>query len=375
MGPMIGPALAMLSASVTVPQPLARAEAELRASERALEPHRNNVGFDIDTDLKAPSLLDRHWAAIRHWTEAWLDANRGASPGRLRAAAAEKRLDLDIEQVAPGVLAVSDEEVGTGTVFIVRRTANGFRTAWALSAPGRAALRAYPSLAGWTAARARDGCLAHWANCGPLSGTLGMLPPQRDGQKRFYLHAGYAGQGNMMGGQLSIWRWNGRTAKPLLAGTYGYPIDDPSMVSFDRGILHVSLKGEFKTFATCAPCAGRRMDWQIAVGPDRVRDLGRRDRVPAFAFIDDLFDRLARYRPLPRGAAGADLRLLRQQKFEMLEQWSLDRSVGREKLCMHWDTATGEATDLFILGRGHSGLRLLSVRRGPQAGCSGKTNR
>ncbi|HEX4736325.1 MAG TPA: hypothetical protein VH331_02060 [Allosphingosinicella sp.] len=375
---MIAPFLAMLVAPVGAPHALARAAAELRASEAALRPHSD--GFGLDKDPKAPALLDRHWAALRQWTEAWLDANGVRAQGRLgeAAKAAEKYLEVSTEPIASGVLAVSAQEGETGTIFIVRQTPRGFRTAWTLSAPGRAALLAYPTLAGWTAVKAPYGCRDRRPNCGPLYGSVGPLPPQRDKQKRFYIEAGYAGQGGTIGGQISIWRWNGRTAKPLLAGTYAYMIEQPYGVSVDRGVLHIGVKSEFKTFSACGSCNGRQMDWRIAVGPDRVRDLGRTDRYPELVFVDNLLDRLFHHRQPPAGAATANLSVLRRQlrdadveySFGMLMGWTLRRRGHFEELCISPDPET----DTFTFDTSSPRLRLVSVREGPLHGCGEQAN-
>ncbi|MDB5693469.1 MAG: hypothetical protein JWO81_2532 [Alphaproteobacteria bacterium] len=371
--------LLLLAASAAAPQALGQADVELRASHALLSPHSD--GFFLDDDPRAPALLDRHWAAIRRWTEAWLDANGPAAQGRLpkAAKAADKDLDLSTLEITPGVLAVSASENEIGTIFILRRTAEGFRTAWTSSAPGHAALVGYPMLAGWSPTAARMRCRESRRACGPLYGKLGSLPPQKDGRTRFYIQAGYAQPaGATIGGQLSIWRWDGREAAPLFADSYGYMVEQPYSVRFDRGFLHVGVKGEFRTFFACGQCNGRQMDWRIAVGPESLRDLGRRDRVPELALADALLDRMFRHRRLPPGLARADLRLLRRQvaqagkerSFGMLMGWTLRRRGRVEELCLAGDPET----DIFTFEKSAAGLRLRSVRQGPPSGCGDKVN-
>ncbi|MEA3003948.1 MAG: hypothetical protein QOH81_2736 [Sphingomonadales bacterium] len=377
IGAMIGLPIALLLASAPAdPRPPAQAQAELRASHNALSPDTD--GSFLDGDPKAPALLDRHWAAIRRWTEAWLDANRPAAPRRLAAAAkaADRNLEVSALDIAPGVLAVSASENEIGTVFILRRTEDGFRTAWTASAPGRAALVGYPTLAGWSPGMARTSCRESGRTCGPLYGKLGSLPPQKNGRRRFYIDATYAQPaGATVGGQLSIWEWDGHEAKPLFADTYQYMIDQPYRVHVDRSILHVGVKGEFRTFFSCGQCSGRQMDWRIAVDEDGVRDLGRRDRVPELALADALLDRMFRRRPSP-GVAPADLRLLRRQvaeadderAFGMLMGWTLRRRGRVEELCLAGDADT----DIFTFEKSAAGLRLLSMRKGSGSGCGNK---
>jgi hypothetical protein len=366
---VIGPFLAMLLAPLDASHALARAEAELRASEETLKPHTD--GFSLDKDPKAPALLDRHWAAIRRWTENWFDEN-GTDPKRLGQAAAgiDKDLRITVLRIAPGLLAVSAHENEIGTIFILRRLQGSYHTVWTISAPERAALSAQPALVGWAPAMAVRDCRGHRAYCGPLYGSLRRLPAQKDGRPRFYVDATYAqSMGGTVEGQLSIWRWDGRQAVPLFARTYAYMVDQPYVTGFRHGVLHVGTKGEFNAFHSCGDCNGRQMDWRIAVGPVGIRDLGRVDRFPELAFVDDVLDHLSHHRLPVRAAPGADLDLLRRQEFDMVGGWNVHRDGRREELCIGWDSAT----DIFVLQRAKSGFRLLSVREGPQTGCPGKT--
>jgi hypothetical protein len=164
-------------------------------------------------------------------------------------------------------------------------------------------------------------------------------------------------------------------AVPLLVDTYGLMIDQPYGVRVEGGILHVGVKGEFDTFFACGQCNGRQMDWRIAIGPDGVRDLGRRDRYPELVLADQVVDSLFRRRPLPQAAAGAALGPLRQQVaeagkdgFGMLKGWTLERRSGTETLCLGIDPYV----DIFSFRRTAKGLRLIAVRDGPPGGCGPK---
>jgi hypothetical protein len=190
-----------------------------------------------------------------------------------------------------------------GTVFIVAARDNRFATAWTIADAAASSVPEAGLLSAWVPARARDSCRkpppdATWLTCGALSGAIGKLPDARGGRHRFYVDATYAqGMGMTVTAQLSIWRWTGQTAEPLLAKIYDYMIDQKLGTRLDGDLLRLRVKDEFKSFFACGSCEGRQLDWTIRIGPDRIEDLGKTSAVPELDLVDTLYDRVLRDQP------------------------------------------------------------------------------
>src|SRR5262249_27312945 len=125
---------------------------------------------------------------------------------------------------------------------------------------------------------------------GPLSGTVAIARPNRNGNPRFYVPATTAADwGGTYSQQISVWEWNGHEAVPLLIKSYIVSFDTDADVKTPE-LLSIHTKGQFKSFFSCGGCPEPEMIWKIAIDPDAVHDLGTTDVVPALRRFDDLAD-------------------------------------------------------------------------------------
>jgi hypothetical protein len=131
----------------------------------------------------------------------------------------------------------------------------------------------------------------------------------------FFLDATYAQQAGLdVLGQLSIWRWNGTSATPLLAGIYGYTLgdEDPRDVThLDGDVLRAREKGDFRSMFVTAPEPGRRLEWRIRITPSGVEDLGHIPLDPELDFVDQILAGALANKPLSNEVSPGAARKLR----------------------------------------------------------------
>jgi hypothetical protein len=301
-------------------------------------------GFAPDDSLGSPGLLEKQWAEARRWTALWLEHHPGADLAQLAAAAKhDAALEISTVHLDSASVLISAQADALGTAFILRRDANGgYVTAIALDEPGTWGGGGPPELGAWRSDRATTRCRDHrpqadWTVCGPIAPELVRLPNESDGSRRFALVGRYVKEmGATDGYQLSIWRWTGQKAEPLLAYTFDQMADEPVIVSTDPDRLVLHAKSEFKRMFACGGCSGRQVEVTLALPPRGAKLAGTRSLVPDLDLVDDLYDRLFRSQPtigLATPAAAAALAKAVGSAREDARKLKLDPSLG---MLMGW---------------------------------------
>ena len=274
-----------------------------------------------------------------------------------------------------------------GTAFILRRTAGGgYVTAMNIADPATWAARRPGQFAGWQPSHATERAQTTHQGWGwrPLTARLYRLADEADGARRFAIVGHYAqAAGATTGFQVSVWRWNGRKAKPLLAVELVQVADEPLIAhrGRDRWVLHA--KTYFKSFDSCGACAGRQVVIPIVLTPHGARLGAERSLVPELDLADAFDSRAYRCRPPDALLAPAALTRLRARlqhmcksarlpnsplKLGMLGVWSLTRHGSREMLCL--TAGLLPSAQVFSIVRQHGRLQIAGLRHEPQSACS-----
>lgn len=387
-----------ISPTIAAPSVLAGAVAEVHAAEAAVAADtKASDGFALDDRPGAAARLEEQWRTIRRWTALWLATHPGARPG---AAAAAARRDINAEMTVRS-LGGGAEMVGVavdalGTAFVLRPVAGGgLVTAMAADEPGTWGGGGPAELAAWRSDRAGFGCRdkhrqVEWAACGPLAPETRVLPAEAGGAGRFALLGRYVKQmGATDGYQLTIWRWTGTRAEPLLVRTFAQMAEEPVFAGIGRDTLRVRTKGEWKQLFACGSCSGRQLELTIALSASGARLAGSRSLVPDLDLIDTLLDRLFRSQPADDLATPAALAWLtprvlaviakdRALKIEpaagMLIGWKPAAwRVGVGVVCLEVDALEGAG--LFTIDRRSVQPRVTAIGAAPGGACKGAGSR
>jgi len=385
------------SAPAAQPTSEAKALVALRAAEAKVTARTAaEHGFALDGSPGSPGLLEEQWAEARCWTSAWLEDHAGADLVELSTAAKrDAALEISTIRLDKNSLLVSATADAFGTAFILHRNANGrYVTAIALDEPQTWGSDGPRELAAWRDDRMAGNCREHrpqaeWARCGPLAPALVRLSDEADGSRRFALLGDYVKEAGATDAyQLSIWRWTGRSAEPLLAYTLDQMADEPTIVSSGPGILVLHAKSEFKRMFACGGCSGRQMEIDFDLPPRGAKLAGTHSLVTNLDFIDDFYDRLFRSEPTNRLATPAVAAALagtvrtarktgRELKLDptlgMLMSWKSGERNGKSTLCLSTDNL--EAPQMFTLDRTHGRTRIEDVRDVPEDTCDGPGSR
>ena len=322
-------------------------------------------GQFLDDDPAAVQVLDRVWTLIAEWTACFVEGHPTIRSQGLVAAL--KGMDPDLVasavNLSDGAFAVAASESEIGTVFVVKRTGSRTRVLWTIRDAVRRVAGAgdQAQLACWAAANAARGAKVEPSRCGPLFGAVVGLPADRHGNLRFYVGATFAGNGLSVGGQLSIWDWNGQEARVLFIKPYAYNIDTPGGIRFSDGVLLVHTKEYMRNFSTYGPSPDPRGRWTIRITPDGIEDQGTRLDEPIFRVIDELLQRVAdggKVSDLASASVGA--------QFEPLVQ----TRDGRRNLYLgpvfRWKRRAIKGGELFTLETDAGNLNFTIVHRGRQ---------
>jgi hypothetical protein len=301
--------------------------------------------------------------------------DKGAGPAALKVAFADdKTVDVNAAQLGAGVWLVTLSRFeDSADVFVAERRPAGYATVWRLGDFVAGADGDLRPLRAWAAAAAADACRQHlpdadWADCGPIAPQVGRLPNSARGRPRFWLLGTYAQEaGETESAQLSLWRWDGKAASPLLVRTFQFRIEEDGGPIVVGNILRLSVKDDFETMLSCGACSGRQRVWRFRLTAEGAQDLGERSLTPELDLADDVFDRAAHHRPLASLADPSVARTIAarladietQSKWPMgtLEEWLL--SQDRRSLCLATD---GGGTWLLTLARRHGSLVATRVR-------------
>ena len=317
------------------------------------------------------------WTHVRAATRLQLQRQPGLSPKALRAALIRRDAGLAVQvmRLDPRSLLVALQRQDDGEVFVVSHRAGKAQIAWSAVLD---AARDRPPLDPLQAWRLDANSSAEGAARGRLSATLIALPSGRGDERRFAIDAVQAqALGAAAPAQLSVWRWTGQTARPLLVVPYTQLLAQPAPIILTGDVLRIQQKAEFKTFIACGACAERRMVRTVALTDRGAEDRGAVDLDPDLALVDAILDHSLRGRRDPRvdRLVVAQLRpRLKQIEAEgaggpvlgALMGWSLSRGRVGRTLCLATDQ-TG-AMRFSLRGRG-SAARVTAVRLTDDAEC------
>lgn len=344
-------ALAMLLSSPAIAQPaLARIKTEFQAVSIQVEKHLVE-GQWIDDDPESPALLTRQWALAGEWVAAWLDAHpvNGAADVEMALAALAPSEDprcialnrTTFLMSAPGPI---------GNALIVAKSGDRYRVAWNIARSQQAA---------WRAENAKQ------SSHGSLAPDFGRLPPDANGMPRFYVDGTYAQiAGATIAAQISLWVWDGFTARPAITHEYGYMLAQKVRTRMEGDILKVQQKKSFRTFYSCGQCEERQMDWMVRVTPERLEELGEKSLVPELDLVDELFARLMHNRNAAAIASAAALQaarsILAQARSELsAKEWKEYPTLG---MLMGSRIDTGEQGKTVCLSVLMGGENLFALR-------------
>jgi hypothetical protein len=342
--------VAGMAAAAAPPAPDARATA-FRQADAELGRHIENEIW-LDRDAGSPARLERQWRTAIDWLLDWLDHHENASTTDITAALKTLRPDAQPSVLALGVHTYLIAGPGPfDTVFIADQVAGHYRLSWHIAhlAPSSHAriLRA------WQAQHQHGRRME-----GPMYAQLGSLPPDANGMPRFYIDATYAELPTaMFSAQVSVWRWNGHTAVPLLAHQYGYLPDQPSRTRVQGQQLIVGEKRYFAVLFACSACLERQTDWRVELTAHGVRRLGSQSLTPELDAADALLASTLHRRPLGNLASRAALTGAQAMIAEALEslgetnkpfsaalgmlaEWSVVTVPGGKRLCLTTDNAS-----------------------------------
>lgn len=116
------------------------------------------------------------------------------------------------------------------------------------------------------------------------------LSPTKRGNPRFLVLAHQSADGGTHIGQLSIWEWTGREAKPLLIDLYEHT-DNLGSLRLHGQTIEITTKEELATMHSCGQCDLPRGIWKMRITPDGVEDLGHQISITELGWADNLFER------------------------------------------------------------------------------------
>ncbi|HEY2071027.1 MAG TPA: hypothetical protein VGG48_15835 [Rhizomicrobium sp.] len=383
-------ATVVLAASVIFATPLAPPGNEADAAKayadarRAVDLHSD--GFFLDATPEGHDALERRWVTGADWVSAVLNAHPELDAGELATMLLNGDSKLQAEPLDADSWLVGMGDGGFGSFAVVKRIDGRFRPVWQAWHDGAESAR-FPSLAPWAIDAARKECRdVETSHCGPIYGRTFLLPADASGHARFYVEATYTKDaGGTLGGQTSIWSWDGETATPLLVSDYSVALDQTLGTHFDGAVLRIRQKQDFKTFFACDSCAGRQVEQAVKIAPDGLHDLGHYSVTPELDVIDAAFDRLHRGQPIEGLASPQAVKAMesilrdtsepgenaRNFTLGMLTSSGLRKAGADTELCFQADTTGAFIFTLKYQAGGPQTERLVIVRVRPDPGQNG----
>jgi hypothetical protein len=393
---MLGPKLArvqvslffvlMISVSTRAQTELDKLTSDYRSVAAQLQQHVVDDSW-IDDTAESPGLLEREWSLAGEWVAAWLNTHPAAGAEEIKAAirglAREEGGEPECLMLADGAFVVTAPGP-IGNVFIVAKAGGSYQLVWSTAQKQEAQGRFASSLAAWRAENARERARAGpygSSRAGSLVPSLGALPSDGRGNPRFYIHALYAQQaGGTVAAQISLWAWDGKTARLQIGREYAFMIDQQVGTRVEGDLLKVQEKKSFRSFFSCGSCEERQTDWTIRLTPNGIEDLGEKSLVPELDAVDELFYRVIHHQQVTGLAAPAVTRWAneivqgaRQEHSRkewkdfptlgMLGGWSVQKTRNGRILCMEVDDA---GRNLFTLKPVHGRLFIADVKETKQ---------
>ena len=278
------------------------AEERYREAASRLTPCQYCIGInDTSQDIAA---LEDLWKSAADWIVARLAGGHAIEQIQTemlnRQTIGMTALPTSFVRLGPDLYGVTNDTLDTtGTAFIVGKRDGRFEVLWDIRHLPESDLAQFPMLKAWSAKSATDSCRSqtpddHWQECGPLSGDFKLLSPDAHGHIRFLLDATYGQMAETtVGAQLSVWTWDGETAKPVWGSLYGWNFEDVSR-QLEGDFLKYRVTAYWHTIFACGSCIGRQMDWTLRLRPDGVDDLGMKPVVPELDAFDDLAWRISK---------------------------------------------------------------------------------
>ncbi len=315
------------------------ARQEYEKAYKILRVHTGQYDFLHDGSSEAIAATEQMWSAVAEFTS----EQRNRDPSVSVASLNHSLCLLTVEPLPPGAVQKTAEEqcqrrrgdateaadlghhlllvapsVGeSGTVFLLGERDGKSTVLWSIASSSPQRVDPGGLVGAWRADRASGTCRekessTNWGTCGPLYANVGKLPADENGCARFYVDAGYEGNGGTIGKQTSIWRWDGDHAELQWIGAYEFMIDQGLGTSFDedKGTLLIGQKGEFRTMSDCGSCIERPMEQRVLVTKAGVEDLGVQSLVPEVDAIDEFLWRLSHGLPTAEVASAHSARLL-----------------------------------------------------------------
>jgi hypothetical protein len=208
---------------------------------------------------------------------------------------------------------------------------------------------------------------------------LGILPSDAKGHPRFYIEGFYAQEAGGTGGeQITLWIWDGVTARLQLARYYLVMIDQKVGTRMEGDLLKVQQKKSFRTFFSCGECEEHQMDWIVRITPDGIKEIGEKSAVPELDAVDELFYRVINGESAPDIAAPAvietathivdntregesDKEWKEFRSLGMMGDWSVTKNKNGEVLCLETDN-TDLVTGIFTLRPAGDGFFITDFR-------------
>ena len=392
------PAISLIAAGASSAAPQPAPDPELATATQAITQAAKDVtgassgsdGFALDDARDAPALAAQ-WSAIRHFVAVLFDRRPELSEAALRQEGKRAgNIALNLVRLDRDSVLIGVEAEAFGDAFVLRRGADGhFAPALALDESGPWVVGA-SALAAWRPDRAAAECRdskdpAGWQRCGPMTfHNATALPPEADGSRRFAIVGRYVKPAGATDAyQLSIWRWNGHGAAPLLVRTFEQVADQPILVRSGPHDLTIHLKASHKSFIACGSCAGRQMEWRFALPARGVLAPVERSLTPDLDLVDALYDRLLHARPAADLAAPAviaaiapSVRALLQDADEkgdaslgLLDGWKASRSAkGAVILCVAADALERPLSFTIIARNGRKWISAVRPHPGKTCG-------
>jgi hypothetical protein len=270
--------------------------------------------------------------------------------------------------LGPDLYGITNDTLDTtGTAFIVGKREGRFEVLWDIRHLPERDLTQFPMLKAWSAKSAADSCRSHtpddhWRECGPLSGDFRLLSPDAHGHIRFLLDATYGQMAETtVGAQLSVWTWDGETAKPVWGSLYGWNFEDVSR-RLEGEFLKYRVTAYWHTLFACGSCIGRQMDWTLRLRPDGVDDLGMKPVVPELDAFDELAWRIF------KGENADDLatpEVLRDMRAIVAEEKAGDKALMGKDYDPNWFSFGMLVGHQVLKVRGGSELCLVTDSAGP----------
>jgi len=248
------------------------AATRFREAHRAVSAHISADGFLLDSSPAAATALDAQWAAARDLVAALLDRQPELAPAALtRQAKHSAGLGVYALRLDPDAVLVDTESGEFGTAFLFRRGDDGhYHSVFALHETAAARAGPTAALAAWRSVNAASICRSRpsegeWYRCGPMA-VQRLIPLQAEaaGGRRFAILGSYVvPMGGTVPFQLTIWRWDGRSATLLLARTLSQTLTQPVFVGEDARGFTLRVKEQHQSFSASEEGGGRQMIWRF----------------------------------------------------------------------------------------------------------------